>query len=100
MTQLLLFLVAGDGLFTSVLLLFPLTSVLPIYLQLLLYDSTILFLIAVDRLQFSPIDIRLATSLFPDNTKWIKLRLKMKNQEGEKLEEEEIDLWPFNGHEY
>ena len=32
--------------------------------------------------------IKLATSLFPDNTKWIKLRLKMKNQEGEKLEEE------------
>ena len=31
---------------------------------------------------------RLATSLFPDNTKWIKLRLKMKNQEEEKLEEE------------
>ena len=31
---------------------------------------------------------RLATSLFPDNTKRIKLRLKMKNQEGEKLEEE------------
>ena len=57
MTQLLLFLVAADGLFTSVFLLFPLTSVLPIYLQLLLYDSTILFLIAVDRLQFSPIDI-------------------------------------------
>ena len=33
-----------------------------------------------------PHGTRLATSLFPDNTKWIKLRLKMKNQEGEKLE--------------
>ena len=36
--------------------------------------------------------LRLATSLFPDNTKLIKLRLKMKNQEGEKLEEEENRL--------